>query len=99
MHANEMIDVRQNSGYMSRLFCTEARVKGSLRSSRSLSFSRRRGDRASRLTSSPYRLFFALSRSFPPVRERLEKERKRLLRRLRKGFQSVSKFQDMLQIL
>ena len=30
----------------------------------------------------PYSLFFALSRSFCPVRKRLEKERKRLLRRL-----------------
>ena len=35
-----------------------------------------------RLTLSPYCLFFELSRSFPPVRERLEKERKRVLRRL-----------------
>ena len=36
-----------------------------------------------RFTPSPNCLFFALSRSLPPVRERLEKERKRLLRRLK----------------
>ena len=35
-----------------------------------------------RLTPSPYCFFFTLSRSFPPVRERLEKKRKRLLCRL-----------------
>ena len=35
-----------------------------------------------RFTPSPYSLFFAISRSFCPLRERLEKERKRLLRRL-----------------
>ena len=35
-----------------------------------------------RPTPSPYSLFSAISRSFRPLRERLEKERKRLLRRL-----------------
>ena len=61
----------------------------SLRRSRFLSFSRRRSDKralkrasACRLTPSPYSLFFAISRSFRPLRERLEKERKQLLRRL-----------------
>ena len=42
-----------------------------------------RGERDG-LTPSPYSLFFAISRSFRPLRERLEKERKRLLRRLGK---------------
>ena len=67
----------------------------SLRSSRFLSFYRRRGDRKSGRAKEhawgeqkgcpPPTAYFLHSRSFPPVREPLEKERKRLLPRLLRG--------------